>query len=111
MAGLSSQPPPPSRLSDIEIQRALGTLPGWARRGDAIVRTYYFATFPAGVDFIAQVAKIAESMQHHPDIDIRYTKVLFILSTHDVGGVSAKDLELARRIEELVEPPEVTPAV
>jgi 4a-hydroxytetrahydrobiopterin dehydratase len=88
-------------LSDIEIQRGLGALPGWSRKGDTLVKSYHFATFPAGVAFIAQVADIAEAMQHHPDIDIRYTKVHFSLSTHDAGGITPKDFDLARAIEEL----------
>ena len=88
-------------LSDIEIQRNLGTLPGWARKGDAIVKTYHFASFPAGIDFLARVADVAEAMQHHPDIDIRYTKVLFALSTHDAGGITTKDFALATAIEAL----------
>ncbi len=88
-------------LSDIEIQRSLGTLPGWARKGDTIIKTYHFATFPAGIAFLAQVAEVAETMQHHPDIDIRYTKVLFALSTHDAGGITTKDFALATAIEAL----------
>lgn len=91
-------------LSDIEIQRALGTLPGWTRKGDTIAKSYHFATFPAGVAFIAQVADIAEQLQHHPDIDIRYTRVQFCLSTHEAGGVTVRDIELARRIEALANP-------
>ena len=90
-----------SPLSDIEIQRALGALPGWSRRGDTLVKSYHFATFPDGIAFIAKVAGIAESMAHHPDIDIRYTKVHFALSTHDAGGITTKDLALAKAIEEL----------
>ncbi len=88
-------------LSDIEIQRALGALPGWSRRGDTLVRSYHFATSPAGVAFVARVADVAEASQHHPDIDIRYTKVHFSLSTHDAGGITQKDFDLARAIEEL----------
>ncbi|MBL0169987.1 MAG: 4a-hydroxytetrahydrobiopterin dehydratase [Gemmatimonadaceae bacterium] len=88
-------------LSDIEIQRGLGALPGWARKGDALVKSYHFAAFPDGIAFIARVAEIAESMNHHPDIDIRYTKVLFTLSTHDAGGITSKDFVLAKAIEEL----------
>ena len=90
-----------SALSDIEIQRALGALPGWSRKGDTLTKSYHFATFPAGIAFIARVAEIAESMAHHPDIDIRYTRVAFVLTTHDAGGITAKDLELAKAIEEL----------
>jgi 4a-hydroxytetrahydrobiopterin dehydratase len=88
-----------SPLSDIEIQRALGTLNGWARRGDALVKTCQFATFPDAIAFVARVADVAEELGHHPDIDIRYTRVVFSLSTHDAGGITAKDFELARRID------------
>ena len=88
-------------LSDIEIQRSLGNLPGWARKGDTITKSYHFATFPAGIAFIARVAEVAEVQQHHPDVDIRYTKVTFALSTHDSGGISVKDFTLAAAIEAL----------
>ena len=88
-------------LSDIEIQRGLGALPGWSRKGDTLVKTYHFAAFPDGIAFIARVADVAESMSHHPDIDIRYTKVHFALSTHDAGGITPKDFALAKAIEEL----------
>ncbi|BAH39771.1 MAG TPA: 4a-hydroxytetrahydrobiopterin dehydratase [Gemmatimonas aurantiaca] len=91
----------PSALSDIEIQRALGALPGWSRKGDAICKSYHFATFPAGIAFLAKVADVAERLQHHPDIDVRYTRVQFVLSTHDAGGVTQKDFELAHQIETL----------
>lgn len=89
-------------LSDIEIQRGLGSLPGWSRKGDTLQKSYHFATFPDGIAFIGKVATIAESMAHHPDIDIRYTKVSFVLSTHDAGGITTKDFELAKAIEGLV---------
>jgi 4a-hydroxytetrahydrobiopterin dehydratase len=88
-------------LSDIEIQRKLGALPGWSRKGDAIVKSYHFANFPAGIAFIAQVADVAEGQEHHPDIDIRYTKVQFSCSTHDAGGITEKDFTLAQAIEGL----------
>lgn len=89
-------------LSDIEIQRGLGGLSGWTRKGDALAKTFHFATFPDGITFVSRVAEIAEGMSHHPDIDIRYTKVHFVLSTHDAGGVTAKDFELAKAIEGLL---------
>ncbi|MCA2984711.1 4a-hydroxytetrahydrobiopterin dehydratase [Gemmatimonas sp.] len=88
-------------LSDIEIQRSLGALPGWTRKGETITKSYHFATFPAGIAFIAKVADVAEAQQHHPDVDIRYTKVTFALSTHDSGGITAKDFTLAEAIERL----------
>jgi 4a-hydroxytetrahydrobiopterin dehydratase len=88
-------------LSDIEIQRALGGLPGWSRKGDMLVKAYHFATFPAGIAFVAAVSEIAEAQAHHPDIDIRYTKVQFACSTHDAGGITEKDFTLAHAIEAL----------
>ena len=90
-----------SRLSDLEIQRALGTLPGWSRRQDVLTKTFNFPTFAQGITFVTRVAKAADAMNHHPDIDIRYTKVTCALSTHDAGGITERDLELAREIEQV----------
>ena len=90
---------PTERLSDIAIQRELGSLPGWSRRGDVITKTYQFRTFGSAIEFVNAVAKAAEAADHHPDIDIRYTKVTCALSTHSAGGITQKDLDLARKIE------------
>jgi 4a-hydroxytetrahydrobiopterin dehydratase len=89
------------KLSDLEIQRALGSLPGWSRRGDTLTKTYTFEKFADGISFVNRVAKIADEMDHHPDIDIRYTKISLSLSTHDAGGITQSDLTLAERIEGL----------
>lgn len=93
--------PRPAKLPDLDIQRALGTLPGWARRGDVITKTYTFPRFADGIAFVSAVATAADRMDHHPDIDIRYTKVTTALSTHSAGGITELDLELARQIEQL----------
>ena len=93
--------PVAERLSDIGIQRELGGLPGWSRRGDSLTKTYRFPNFPASITFVTRVADVAESMDHHPDIDIRHTRLTFTLSSHDVGGITANDLTLAREIERL----------
>ena len=93
--------PVAERLSDIGIQRELGGLPGWSRRGDSLTKTYRFPTFPAAITFVTRVADVAESMDHHPDIDIRHTRLTFTLSTHDAGGITTNDLTLAREIERL----------
>ena len=93
--------PPASRLSDIDIQRELGRLSGWSRRGDALVKTYQFPTFRAGIEFVNRVARAADAADHHPDVDIRYTKITCTLSTHSAGGITAKDLALAADIERL----------
>ncbi len=86
-------------LSDLEIRRALGPLPGWTRKGEVITKTYSFARFADGIRFVDDVARIADTADHHPDIDIRYTKVTFALSTHDAGGITQSDVDLAKAIE------------
>ena len=91
------------RLSDIAIQRELGTLQGWSRRGDVITKTFQFRNFLTGIDFVAAVAKADEAADHHPDIDIRYTKVVCSLSTHSAGGITQKDLDMARQIDRVQE--------
>lgn len=87
------------KLSDLEVQRALGSLPGWSRRGDALTKTFSFDRFADGIRFIDRVARVADDLNHHPDIDIRYTKITIALSTHDAGGITDADLRLAEKIE------------
>jgi len=91
------------RLSDIAIQRELGNLQGWSRRGDTITKTFQFRNFMTGINFVTAVAKAADAADHHPDIDIRYTKVTCTLSTHSAGGITQKDLDLAKQIERFQE--------
>jgi 4a-hydroxytetrahydrobiopterin dehydratase len=91
----------PAALSDVEIQRALGALSGWTRRGDALLKTFTFPTFAQGIAFVGRIAQAADAMDHHPDIDIRYTKISISLSTHSAGGITSLDLELARQIDQL----------
>jgi len=86
-------------LSDIDIQRRLGALPGWTRRGDAITKVFTFRGFPEAVAFVDMLVDPAEQMNHHPDIDVRYNKVIITLSTHDSGGLTVNDLSLAEKIE------------
>jgi 4a-hydroxytetrahydrobiopterin dehydratase len=62
-------------------------------------KTFQFDTFPAGITFVSRVADAAEAAQHHPDIDIRYTKITCMLTTHDAGGITQKDLDMASEIE------------
>jgi 4a-hydroxytetrahydrobiopterin dehydratase len=91
--------PPAEKLSDIAIQRALGALPGWSRKGDTLVRSYQRPTFLDGIAFVQRIAMEAEDLDHHPDVDIRYTTIHIALSTHSAGGITELDLELARRID------------
>ncbi|MDO8500997.1 MAG: 4a-hydroxytetrahydrobiopterin dehydratase [Gemmatimonadaceae bacterium] len=89
----------PELLSDIAIQRDLGNLPGWSRRGDVLTRLYQFRNFVDAMVFVNRVAELAEKANHHPDIDIRYSKVTLSLSTHDAGGITQNDLDLAKAID------------
>ncbi|HEX9037149.1 MAG TPA: 4a-hydroxytetrahydrobiopterin dehydratase [Ktedonobacterales bacterium] len=88
-----------AKLTVGEISAELHTLPGWTREGDALVKTFHFPTFPAGIAFVDRVALVAEELGHHPDITINYSRVTMRLSTHDQGGVTTKDVTLAQRIE------------
>jgi 4a-hydroxytetrahydrobiopterin dehydratase len=89
------------KLSDLEVRRALAALPGWTRRGDTLSKTFQRRTFVDAIKLVNRVAEEAESRNHHPDIDIRYSKLTFGLSTHDAGGITKADLELGAAIEKL----------
>jgi 4a-hydroxytetrahydrobiopterin dehydratase len=88
-----------SRLDDAGVAQALRQLPGWERAGAEIRRTYRFRDFREALAFVNRVGELAERAGHHPDIDIRYSAVTLALTTHDAGGLSAKDFELARAID------------
>lgn len=91
-----------TRLSDAEISTRLATCTGWSRQGGEIHRSVQLASFPAAIAFITQVGFLAEAAGHHPDIDIRWRTVTLTLTTHDTGGLSEKDFELASKINQLV---------
>lgn len=86
-------------LSEEEINQGLSGLPGWVRDGSQISKTFAFDDFVGSVTFVNRVAELAEAANHHPDIDIRYSKVTLTLSTHDAGGLTRKDFDLATRIQ------------
>ncbi len=89
------------RLTQKAIRAGLRVLGGWKHKVKAkqIERLYVFPSFVAAVRFVAYVAELAEAADHHPDIDIRYNKVRLALSTHSARGITAKDLDLARQID------------
>ncbi|WP_020670471.1 4a-hydroxytetrahydrobiopterin dehydratase [Amycolatopsis nigrescens] len=89
-------------LSDQEISDALENLSGWRREGDALERTAELADFPTAIAAVNRIAEIAESLDHHPDIDIRWRTLTFRLSTHSDGGITAKDTSLAGQIDETI---------
>jgi 4a-hydroxytetrahydrobiopterin dehydratase len=93
--------PPMQKLEPGQIASALATVPDWIRQGDTISRTFQFKDFPAAVKFVDAVAITAEQAWHHPDIDIRWNKVTLSLTTHDVGGLTQKDFDLARQFDQL----------
>ncbi len=89
----------PSRLSEAQVAAELAVHTGWVRAGETITRTYTFAGFPDAVAFVARLVEPAERLEHHPDIDVRYTRVILSLSTHDQGGLTTADFALATEIE------------
>ncbi len=90
-------------LSQHEIDSALQTdVPQWQQEGDSLVRSVTAGSFLEGIDLVRRVAEAAEEMNHHPDIDIRWTTVTFRLSTHSAGGITASDLTLARKVDAAV---------
>ena len=89
-------------LNDEQVSDALDELDGWQREGDAIVRTAELASFPAAIDAVRRIAEIAEARDHHPDIDIRWRTVTLRCSTHSEGGITGKDVDLAREINRVL---------
>ena len=87
-------------LSDSQVEKALENLPGWAQEGNAIKREFQFSDFVAALGFIAQVGVLAERSNHHPELTNVYNKVSIALSSHDVGGITERDLNLAQEINE-----------
>jgi 4a-hydroxytetrahydrobiopterin dehydratase len=88
------------RLTDEEIERQLGDLPGWTRDDDTIRASFEAPDFLSGIALVQEVAAAAETMDHHPDIDIRWRTVAFALSTHSEGGLTQLDFELAHQISQ-----------
>jgi 4a-hydroxytetrahydrobiopterin dehydratase len=89
----------PTRLDDDDITARLAGLPGWDRQGDEISKTFELPTFPEAIAFVTRLADRAEAANHHPDIDIRWRNVRIALTTHDAGGLTDLDFDLATEIE------------
>lgn len=92
------------RLSDAAREDALGELVEWKHDGerDAISRTFVFADFSQAFGFMTRIALIAQKMDHHPEWSNVYNRVEITLTTHDAGGLSERDLAMARAIEKLL---------
>lgn len=88
-------------LSTSAVQQKLATLKNWKLEGEEIVRHFEFPGFPAAIQFVNKVAEKAEAANHHPDIDIRYNRVRLALVSHDAGGLTDSDFNLAATIDKL----------
>ena len=88
-------------LSTDDVTKALSELDGWQGDTQQITRSVKASSFAAGIRLVDAVAEISDGMDHHPDIDIRWTTITFACSTHSKGGVTDADIALARRIDEL----------
>jgi len=91
-----------SVLTDDEVDSAAANLDGWQRTDGALRRSVKFETFLSGINAVGRVAEHAESRDHHPDIDIRWRTVTFALVTHSEGGITAKDVQMAGEIDEIL---------
>jgi 4a-hydroxytetrahydrobiopterin dehydratase len=91
----------PRKLSGDEVQNALGLLPGWSLQNERLHREFKFKSFVEAFGFMAQVALAAESRNHHPDWSNAYNRVRIDLTTHEAGGITERDADLATRINEI----------
>ncbi|HOL73327.1 MAG TPA: 4a-hydroxytetrahydrobiopterin dehydratase [Bryobacteraceae bacterium] len=91
---------PSPKLTPQEIQAALGKLPGWTLKNDKLHREYQFADFARAIGFMTMSALKIEAMDHHPEWSNVYNRVTVDLTTHDSGGVTARDVRLAEVLEE-----------
>jgi 4a-hydroxytetrahydrobiopterin dehydratase len=93
--------PRPGKLPETEIASHLAAVPGWSVKGGKLHRELTFADFAQAFAFMTDVAREAEALQHHPEWFNVYNRVVIDLTTHDAGGVTTLDFELARRAEDL----------
>jgi 4a-hydroxytetrahydrobiopterin dehydratase len=89
------------KLSDDEIANHLRVLDGWTVENGLLTKIYAFKTYKDGVVFGSAIGFVADHINHHPDVTVSYGKVTVAVNTHDVGGISPYDFELARRIDAL----------
>jgi 4a-hydroxytetrahydrobiopterin dehydratase len=85
----------PKRLTDTEIQTALGQLGGWSLQGNKLHRQFKFSNFNEAFGFMARLALVAETLNHHPEWSNVYNKVTIDLTTHDAGGITELDVKFA----------------
>lgn len=91
----------PGKLEDADVAAWLAAHPGWLREADALVRSYELADFSAAVAFTVRLGFIAEKRDHHPDVLVGWGKARVLWTTHDAGGITSLDLELAEATDKL----------
>ena len=84
-------------LTTKQISLHLKDIPNWSKRARTIFRTFKFEGFLKSIDFVNRIARKAQKINHHPDIDIRFDKMTLTLTTHDEGGITEKDFSMARQ--------------
>ncbi len=87
------------KLNDESIRGWLGGRKGWKRKGKTLIKEFSFTSFRDSIVFVNRVASLADDLDHHPDIGIRYTTVNLTLTTHEAKGLTQKDLEFAERVD------------
>ncbi len=92
----------PDLLTPEQLAERLQGVPDWSLADGQIAREFSLATFAAAIGFVGEVAAIAERLNHHPDIDIRYRRVRIAVSTHSAGGLTSLDFELASQVDQLL---------
>ncbi len=90
----------PTKLTDDEITRGLASRQGWERVGDEIRRSFSRASFADAIALVVRIGFLAEAADHHPDLDIRWRTVNVALTSHDAGGLTQRDLDLAAQIDD-----------
>jgi 4a-hydroxytetrahydrobiopterin dehydratase len=95
MAGVKT----PEKLTAEQIRGWLGTHRGWRRQANKLTKDFEFPSFRDSIVFVNRIASVADTYNHHPDIDVRYARVTVALTTHDAGGITQKDLSLAEQID------------
>jgi 4a-hydroxytetrahydrobiopterin dehydratase len=88
-------------LTARQISVHLKAVPDWSKRGKTILRTYKLEGFLASIAFVNRVARKAQKCDHHPDIDIRFSRVTLVLTSHDAGRLTEKDFSMARQCDEV----------
>jgi 4a-hydroxytetrahydrobiopterin dehydratase len=87
------------KLNAESIRGWMSSRKGWKRRANRLTKEFDFDSFRNSIVFVNRIATLADGMNHHPDIDVRYATVTVSLTTHDAGGITEKDLELAEQID------------